>query len=513
MFERRSNVIDSGSRVDAAVWAAIAASADAHNPLAEPMPWSDDQLVAFSEAAPDPQWTAHELIGLARALGPGPEAIGVLTALAELSLCEDDQLTIVELWAAQSSWAAAEQAAMVARFAGSQSSGSSDEEDSLHAELGCALGLSAETMRSQVAVARGLDRVFRVTAARLRDGTLTYDKAKLLVMGTQQLSDADAQRVEAMVLPDAGAMTAGAFRKAVARAVTAADPAGETERHEQGRAERRVELAEGLNGLIGMFALLPAEDGVACYERLEQLAGPYRKTDGRSKDQRMADALTGAILAEPSSGPGALAVSVQVTVDLATLLHLADHPGELLGYGPIPADVARELASDGAWTRFVTEPVTGYLLDQGTTSYTPRRVLGRFVRARDVTDRFPFSNRKAKNSDLDHNEPYDHDHPEEGGSTSAANLASLSRRPHGLKTRKQWRVERRGDQLIWTSPLGRVYSTDPHDYRPERFRPPDVAGADYPSEWRRQQRERADRAQRAEEERRREPPDPGPPPF
>ena len=53
-------------------------------------------------------------------------------------------------------------------------------------------------------------------------------------------------------------------------------------------------------------------------------------------------------------------VAVQVVIDLPALLGLAEHPAELVGYGPLPAPVARALARDATWTRLVTEPVTGF---------------------------------------------------------------------------------------------------------------------------------------------------------
>ena len=34
---------------------------------------------------------------------------------------------------------------------------------------------------------------------------------------------------------------------------------------------------------------------------------------------------------------------VNLTVDLETLTHLADHPGEFAGYGPVIADIARQV--------------------------------------------------------------------------------------------------------------------------------------------------------------------------
>ena len=58
-------------------------------------------------------------------------------------------------------------------------------------------------------------------------------------------------------------------------------------------------------------------------------------------------------------------VTVNLTIDLPTLLGLANNPGQLAGYGAIPASVARELAADGKWRRFITDPITGNLIVSG----------------------------------------------------------------------------------------------------------------------------------------------------
>ena len=158
---------------------------------------------------------------------------------------------------------------------------------------------------------------------------------------------------------------------------------------------------------------------------------------------------------------------MQVTVDLPTLLHLRQHPGELLGYGPIPAEIARELAGDAAWQRFVHEPVTGYLLDAGDERYQPPPAITRFRVARDVRCRFPGSTRRARDGDGDHVEP--HRDGGGGGRTSSANLASLSKLGHIAKTHNGWKVT--GDAngvLTWTSPNGHTYTSTPHDYRARR---------------------------------------------
>jgi MFS family permease len=78
-----------------------------------------------------------------------------------------------------------------------------------------------------------------------------------------------------------------------------------------------------------------------------------------------------------------------VTIGLLTLLGLADDPGHLTGYGPIPASVARALAADGEWRRLVTDPSSGAPLDYGRRTYPPPAALVDFLIARDGTCRFP----------------------------------------------------------------------------------------------------------------------------
>jgi hypothetical protein len=53
---------------------------------------------------------------------------------------------------------------------------------------------------------------------------------------------------------------------------------------------------------------------------------------------------------------------VLCTVSLTTLLGLDDAPGELAGYGPLPAHLAREMAREGVLRRVLTDPVTGLVV-------------------------------------------------------------------------------------------------------------------------------------------------------
>ncbi len=71
-----------------------------------------------------------------------------------------------------------------------------------------------------------------------------------------------------------------------------------------------------------------------------------------------------------------------MVIDLPTLLGLADRPGEIPGYGPIPAGAARAMAADGDWVRWLVDPGTGALLDLGAERYRPSDRLRRFIAAR-----------------------------------------------------------------------------------------------------------------------------------
>jgi hypothetical protein len=147
-------------------------------------------------------------------------------------------------------------------------------------------------------------------------------------------------------------------------------------------------------------------------------------------------------------------------VNASTLLGLDDLPGDLDGYGPIPAAMARTIAGDltGTWRRLLTDPA-GTLIDSSCT-YRPPASLAEFVRARDRTCRFPGCHRPARRTELDHQQAW-----EPGGLTTAENLECLCSRHHHLKHEGGWRVTGNpAGELIWTSPTGHVYRSPPPRY-------------------------------------------------
>jgi hypothetical protein len=328
--------------------------------------------------------------------------------------------------------------------------------------------------------------------------------------------------VAARVLPRAGEQTVGGLRAALARAVVAVDPDGAAERHRQAQRERRVVLNPEPEGMASLWGLLPAPDAVAAYQHLGVLARALGAADPRGMDARradlMADLLTGrrCALTHPQAGgcvddmsgtrtggtdepveespadapaggsaggsageqadadgsgwwsgqrrPARIRPpTVHVTVPITMLMGLDESPGELRGYGPIPADLARQIAADGTWQRLLTDPESGTLLDHGRTTYRPPTALADHIRARDVECRSPICRRSAADADLDHTVAWS-----AGGTTSDHNLHARCRHDHRLKTHAPgWTVTQSPDGTItYTTPTGHTYTSQPHDYRP-----------------------------------------------
>ncbi|OBI07914.1 hypothetical protein A5715_16700 [Mycolicibacter heraklionensis] len=128
-------------------------------------------------------------------------------------------------------------------------------------------------------------------------------------------------------------------------------------------------------------------------------------------------------------------------------------PALVLGGPALPAPLVAELLARGAIVRTIGHPGPKSPPEPG---YRPSAALDEFVRARDMTCRFPGCDRPAQNCDLDHAIAYP------AGPTHPSNLRCLCRKHHLLKTFHHWRDRQRPDGSIeWTSPTGATYTTHP----------------------------------------------------
>jgi hypothetical protein len=270
------------------------------------------------------------------------------------------------------------------------------------------------------------------------------------------------------VLPRARRQTVALLRRSLRRAVLAVAPQSAAERHAKAKAARSVDLRPLDDGMAELSVTAPAADLLRLFSTVDAVARAMPKvgSDGvlMPIGARRVDALVGLVTADPARPRRKPAVSVQVTIDLATLLGLQDSPGDLAGYGPIPAPVARALAADGSWRRMVCDPLSGGLLDLGRSSYIPNAELARFVRSRDPQCSFPGCCQPAYVCDLDHTEPYSM-----GGRTDRKNLRPLCRAHHRLKHEGGWNLYRDPvtGHVSWKSLLGHRYPVATTDLRPE----------------------------------------------
>ncbi len=150
--------------------------------------------------------------------------------------------------------------------------------------------------------------------------------------------------------------------------------------------------------------------------------------------------------------------TVDIHVDLTTLTRLTDDPGELAGYGPVIADIARQVAENqpGAeWRWTLTDSDSGMTVDNGVTRRRPTHLQRRHIEARHPHCVFPGCRIPAAECDLDHRQPWAH-----GGPTTTDNLAPLCRHHHQTRHHSNWTHQPlpNGDHQ-WTSQLGHTYTT------------------------------------------------------
>ena len=408
---------------------------------------------------------------------PGAATLARLSEIDPCTLSAADRINYLAALDRQDGWLYALRQRAIAAVAGLQPSEGDGPlygvDEAEREDVSTALRLAPATAQSRIDIARTLVNNLPNTCSALATGEISAAHATVIAREAaiairNGAPDSVIFEVEQRAISFAELHTPGQVAARVRTDIAKAIPEEFEEMTSRATALRRVSCYNEADGMSTVVAILPAADAQIVMNSIEafilrqdQLHLSQNKSDtDRTIDQKRADALSticSNFLSEISETvtPQRRPLTVNVTVDLPTLLGLAENPGQLAGYGPIPASVARELASDAKWKRFITEPQTGNLLDFGRESYEPPQHLKDFLIARDRTCRFPGCRRSALLSDLDHAESW-----ESGGSTSPENIGALCRRHHRLKTHDGWRIQSFSDgSCTWTSPLGKEFFT------------------------------------------------------
>jgi hypothetical protein len=400
-------------------------------------------------------------------LSPGPELARILASIDLTELGGYDRILVLRAHQRLSSHYQARVYRDMMAVLGSWEA-ETEPEDVEHAyaaaeaEIGSALRLTRKAASVDLDFAYGLLSLPAVFSA-LLSGRIDRRRAGVLVKGLAHLPSETAQALAAEVIERASRSTSGQLWAYLRKRCMEADPNLAKRRYDEAWAERRIELGAGEDGTAHLSAYdLPARGAVAALQRITEIAFALKADhDDRTLDQIRADVFLDLLLGkvvDHASGAG----TVDLLVDLATLVGLAEIPGELAGFGPVIADICRQVAAEqvaGEWRFTVTHPDTGLPVANGITRRRPTRGQRRFVEARNRHCVFPGCRMPARSSDLDHRLPY-----AEGGPTTVANLVPLCRRHHVLRHLAGWKHEplSSGDHL-WTSPLGHRYTTSGRD--------------------------------------------------
>lgn len=303
-----------------------------------------------------------------------------------------------------------------------------------------------------------LPRVFTAFA----EGRIDRRRARLLVNHTDHLPTALARTVTDALLEDARRWTTGQLIERVRRACVEVDPTFARGRLKAAQADRRVVTESEPDGTVTLLGvgLDPATAGRA-RDRINQLARELRGLPGESRtmDQLRADVFADLLTGDLESDRGS---RVHLTVDLATLAELKDTAGDLAGYGPVIADIARQVArslGDGVWEWSATHPTSQAPIADGTTRRRHNASQKRKIHRRDRTCVAPGCRMPTIDCDIDHTRRW-----ADTGTTNTEDSALLCRHDHCTNHQTGWSYRRLPDgDYQWTSPLGTTYTTSGRD--------------------------------------------------
>ena len=278
-------------------------------------------------------------------------------------------------------------------------------------ELCAVLAVSRWDADAMLALAHDLEVKLPGTKAAFLDGILGQDKAAIIARAVAVLDPAEARAAEALVLGRAGRLTPAGLRSAIACAVIEVNPDKARKRRERAARDARVERwaeASGNAGLAGRelppAEILAADQRIGWWARQLKQAGLDGSMDelraraymdlllrrdsrpsqaaaagnGEPRDSTDSPPDPGQAVGFPASPiPAGFAGKANLIVPLATLLGLAERPGEIPGIGPIDPALARDLARAAAQNDKTTWCVTvtdgqGHAIGHGCARPEPK---------------------------------------------------------------------------------------------------------------------------------------------
>jgi hypothetical protein len=234
------------------------------------------------------------------------------------------------------------------------------------------------------------------------------------------------------------------------------DPAAIVARRRRAESERRVSVRPAPDVMSQFSALLPAAQGVAVFAALKTEADrQVAAGDGRNRGQIMADTLVERVTGQARAD--ATPVHAVVVVPDTVLLGTREEAAELDGYGPIPAELARELVlgspEHATLRRLYATPTTGQVVGMDSRARAFPEGLATLIRLRDRTCRTPWCDAPVRH--IDHIEEH-----ATGGGTSERNGQGTCESCNHAKQADGWRFQIRPGprhEIELVTPTGHRY--------------------------------------------------------
>jgi len=450
---------------------------------------------------------------------PGPALAQVIASIDPQTLAPSARVSYLQATDRLMGWAHVQQArALVSvsdavREATSPMPGASTSYQPSYVadEVAAALHIAPSTATGKVNAATAILRDWPRLGHEVAHGRLTVAQSREIYEGVCVLAgekDDDgldlSERAVVGLIRIAGSLPPARLRERVARVVASLDPEAAARRRRRATRDLTdVTIWSEADGIACLAARGSSIDAIALHDTISAQAKSLRDHASPEDERTIGQWRFAALLAAFGMSPAGMGVTptsapltpasgpltpttptttltpvrpqVRVVIPVDTLLGLADLPGEIEGYGPVDPELARTLAADADWIRWVTDGVDDVLIDEGRRRYPGAR-LARFLRARDRRCKHPSCGVRSSRCDADHL-PVAY---AEGGRTSAATMAPTCPRHNRQREASGWQVahEVPRDPMgpvtpVWTSPLGRQYQSPPprplvHDYIPRR---------------------------------------------
>ena len=343
------------------------------------------------------------------------QAIAFRAMLAALDIPGSDAERIEEITALEQLKTAisARQALLTDAFAMSQraqlvaaGSTSADARRSVCAQIALARRDSPHKGNRHVGLAHTLVHEMPQVLQVMERGGGSEWRATLIARETAHLSTEDHARIDAALAPHLAGWSDQHTAQQARGWAHRLDPDGAADRARKAVTDRRVTIRPAPDCMTYLTALLPMKEGVGVYGVLHRAAmtAHCNPDDHRSKGQVMADELVRRTLTPGAGEPESVGIELHLVMTDRALADRDDEPAHLLGHGPVPAAVARDLVTADERTRvwvrrLFTDPGTGDLLATDARRRDFPAAARQFLVARDQTCRTPWCGAPIREAD------------------------------------------------------------------------------------------------------------------